>query len=126
MATTTVQKNPVDFSALRRECFLEDTGRGQLGHNLLNLAALVTAVWLALTAEAILIPILVYLAAGNVLVAIYDSLRTRDYNEAGEALSKEDFKQYIQEKGIRPSIYSIVEIHKNYKNSLLTQGHRAT
>lgn len=112
---------------LRTACLIKDEEKGVVVANLIRVVALVAAVVAGLAFQGmtgLVIGAAIYFIGGNLVAQMYHNLRNRDYEEAGTALNFQTFKKFIADKDLNPTVDTIVQIHKQYKNHTAAEAKR--
>jgi len=102
---------------LQRACEEKHAEQGALGKLLLEIATLVTAIWVG-TMTDFFIGLGVYLVINHCALQVYNYSRNSDYKDAATDLGLPGFQSFIAERRNDLSIANILNIYRQYRDSL--------
>lgn len=103
-------------------CYDKQNEEGDLVNKIVKVATLLFGLiaWVALkgswgAALAGAAGLTLYLGSGYAINRIYQYFRDWEYQEAGNALKTDAFRDYLYEKNLNPTIDTILNVYREYK-----------
>lgn len=119
--------NAREVTFLQTECHARDKEKGSVIEHMILVASLVIALVTAVSIPGftgLVVAGAIYFSGGSLLTQLYNRLRSHDYEEAGSALHTRNFKEFIGRLEINPTIDTIVQIHRQYKQQVAAEAER--
>lgn len=113
-----------EVKLLQEECIQRHNKDGVLVGTLLGVASVVAGIFTFCLINGVIGAVLgfvAFLILANVFSSAFHGLRNQDYLVASKALEAMNFRQFIVQNRPDVSIETIVEVHKQYKESLASQ-----